>query len=295
MAGKYDNYFKDYENQVKSSVFTGYADKQMNWISTSKDSPLIYVQLLQDELLPVPFHSYVELSNGKHARFACRKFIHEECKLCDNLDHLNKEAGARTSYIANAIEFKTAGPRQFVPVMIDYKVSKDTGEEVLKEFPNLNVIKDNDAYTFQKLPKVGVLTGKRAINEALPLVMTQFGQIQGEILCISRSGQGLETKYTAMRIDDSNLNLDSEPVKAAIELSKNIEDYIDDYISEDKVKSAFPSFFNDAKTSEQSSNDSEAKNDSAAYEDADTLIDTNSMSDKEMEDMIAKMYNGSSN
>ena len=53
MAGKYDNYFKDYENQVKSSVFTGYADKQMNWISTSKDSPLIYVQLLQDELLPV--------------------------------------------------------------------------------------------------------------------------------------------------------------------------------------------------------------------------------------------------
>ena len=294
MAGKYDNYFKEYENQVKNSVFTGYADKQMNWISTSKTSPLVYVQLLQDELLPVPFHSYVELPNGKHASFACRKFIREECKLCDNLEHLNKDARAKTSYIANAIEFKTAGPRQFVPVMIDYKVSKDTGEEVLREFPNLNVIKDNDAYTFQKLPKVGVLTGKRAVNEALPLVMTQFGQVQGEILCISRSGQGLETKYTAMRIDDSSLNLDSEPVKAAIKLSKNIEDYIDDYISESKVKSAFPGFFDDAKAFEQFNDDDKAEEDHSASE-KEASTDTDSMSDKEMEDMIAKMYNGLGN
>lgn len=243
MTSKYAEAARRYSERTQ---FSGFGDKTLKFIGLSKKKPKTYIQLLSEELMPVPMHNYIEVQgkNGTTRRmsFVCRSFIDQPCYICDN--HIDQNDTPRKRMIGLAIEYEREG-KSYRPIYEDITVSSEAGEKIAEKYPDLRPEIDSDRYIFKDMPRVGVLDGNRSIDDDLALFMTETGSVNDCIFLIARQGEGLNTTYSAQRIADSPIDMedtDSEETQAtlaAIEMAMSVDDYIDTYIAQERYDSAF--------------------------------------------------------
>lgn len=290
MVSKYAAAAKEYDEKTK---FSSFGDKTLNFIGLTKKKPKTYVQLISDELLPVPTHNYIEVKgdNGviRHMSFICRDFIKEPCYICDN--GLDPNKTPRKRMIGLAIEFEKDG-RNYRPVCEDVVVSAKTGQAMAEKYTFLRPEIDNDRYTFKDMPKVGILDGNRSIDDGLAIIMTETGSINDCIFLIARKGEGLQTTYSAQRMSDSPIDFDDDDdeltklVNASIDMSMSVDDYIDSYISQERYDWAFGLKGDKRKTSR----DDDRGADAARSRNDDDDDDDEDDEDVDIDTMFSKSY-----
>lgn len=293
MTSKYAAAAKEYDEKTK---FTGVSDKALNFIGLTKKKPKTYVQLLSDELLPVPTHNYIEVpGNGggtRHMSFVCRSLIKEPCYICDK--GLDPNDRPRKRMIGQAIEFEKDG-REYRPVREDIVVTPETGAAIAEKYPDLRPEIEPDRYTFRDMPRVGILDGNRSIDDGMAIILTEEGSINDCVFLIARKGEGLQTTYSAMRMADSPIDFDADDdeltqeVRAAIEMSMSVDDYIDAYISEERVRRAFGLDSDDGRGGRDDDGD-EAPRGRSRRRPADDEDDDDSDDDVDIDQMFAKSF-----
>lgn len=292
MTSKYASFAKKYDEET---TFTPISDKVMNFLNISKKNPTMSLLMLQDELLPIPMHDFVEVSPGTNRNFICRGLINEECPFCDGRltsDHVKLKP--KKTFVGQAVKFKSLGRGKTEVEYMDYRVRKQTGDELLKKYPDLKYSKDDDSYTFEHLPTVGIFFARKTVNDQLPAIIVEWGDIKTVVIKVTRTGERLETKYSVQGLSEpEDIDLNSQELKAAVELSKSVDEYIDDYISADRIKRIFSSSTNaassDSTAAHQQGEDpwkSVAKEE-ASEEKTETKPE---MSDEEVDAKIAAMF-----
>ena len=299
-SSKYADAAKRYDERTK---FSGVSDKTLKFITNTKKEPKIYIQLLSEGLLAVPMHNFVEVKgsdgNTHKMSFVCQSLIDRPCYICDNglaVDQYNKDGKPRKRMVGLAIQFEKSG-KKYTPVREDIVVTPETGKRIAKKYPDLSPKIDEDRYTFTDMPKVGILDTNKSVDDGLALIMTETGSVNDCIFLIARTGEGLQTSYSAQRLSDSPIDFDegddelTQEVMASIEMSMSVDDYIDAYISEDRLKSAF-GLDSDGSSKNRRSSDRDDEDEDVDDEDVDDDDDSDDDDDDDvdMDAMFAKSY-----
>lgn len=263
MTSKYAQSIAEYREQVKSQQ--SFTNGNLNFIGVTKANPKIYVQLLSNELVPIPMHQFVPVPQDdgtfKNSNFICRKFVHDDCYICD---HMKTDKGEPLKPKTVNIVLAAQLADKSTPVYEDVTADKKTAESIFEQFDeadlsNINAVEEGDNIIFKDLPKVGVLQANRTMDQYFALTLSEAGSIDDRSFMIKREGTGLQTKYSIMSVGDAPLDPDDVKLKIALAIHMSLDDYIDVFISKTRYDNAFSlsdlSEKKDDEDSEEESND----------------------------------------
>lgn len=243
MTSKYAKSIAEYREQVKNQQ--SFTNGNLNFIGVTKAKPKIYVQLLSNDLVPIPMHQFVPVQQDdgtfKSSNFICRRFIHEDCYICDNMKTDKGEPlKPKTVNIVLAAQLADKS----TPMYEDVTTDKKTAESIFEQFneadlANVNAIEEGDSIVFKNLPKVGVLQANRTMDQYFALTLSEAGSIDDRSFMIKREGTGLQTKYSIMSVGDAPLDPDDVRLKIALAIHMSLDDYIDVFISKARYNNAF--------------------------------------------------------
>lgn len=246
VRSKYAAQIEKYDQESQSSSFSG-GDFNLNFISVTKKEPKVYVQILEDRLIPIPLYSFVDCPDGKKRSFIDRSFVGKEDVI--------KPLGLKTPWgpltavrtcIGVAAQWDRDEEHRYVPMHEDVKVSSEKADEVLKNHPKWakKVIREDGEdgdVTFPDLPKVGILQVNRTVDQNLGVMASELEGLDSALICIKRTGEGKDTRYNTLNIKGLPAPGDDEfpeDLQVAIELSATVDQYIDTFISDDRYRAA---------------------------------------------------------
>ena len=279
MTSKYASNFKSYREQVAAQQNFSNSGN-LNFIGVTKKSPKIYVQLMGNELFPVPIHQYVPVpqddGSTKSSSFICRHFVGDDCYICnnvkDNNGNLVKPKAVHLAIVAQLEnKTKTVDGRVTayrIPAYEDAKVSQKKADELLEKFDadalndaGIEMIEDGDNVVFTHIPRVGVLQANKTMDNYFALTLSETGSIDDRAFMIKRDGEGLNTKYSIMAVGDAPIDPDDIGLQLALSIHMTIDDYIDMFISESRYNRAFNLESNEEDSGDDQVDDSESQED----------------------------------
>lgn len=248
-TSKYEAQIEKYDQESQQQNFGG-GDFNLNFISITKKEPKVYIQVLAPKLIPVPMYSFVECPDGKKRSFIDRSFVGKEDVI--------KGLGLKTPWgplkptrtcIAVAAQWTRNENHRYVPIREDVRVDAQRAEDVLSRHPKWRkkVVPGADGsdgpedYTFPDVPRVGIFQANRMVDQQLATMAAEFGSLDNELFAVKRTGEGTNTRYTAMNIKELPSPDDEEfpeDLQIAVELHATIDEYIDTFISDDRYRSA---------------------------------------------------------
>lgn len=247
VKSKYAAQIEKYDAESQSSGYSG-GSFNLNFISVTKKEPKIYVQILEDRLIPVPIYSFVDCPDGKKRSFIDRSFVGKEDVI--------KPLGLKTPWgplkpvrtcIGMAAQWTRDESHKYLLMREDVKVSAEKAEEVLENHPSWEkkVVRSGDGedeeVTFPNIPRVGILQANRTVDQNLGVLAQEIEGLDSALLLIKRSGEGKDTRYNVMNIRELPKPEDDEfpeDLQIAMELSATVDQFIDTFISDDRYRSA---------------------------------------------------------
>ena len=283
MTSKYASNFKAYREQVKSQQGFN-SSNSLNFIGVSKKNPKIYVQVIGNELFPVPMHTYVpvpqEDGSFKSSTFICRKFVNDSCYICDHLkDGSGNALRPKTVRLALVIQVEGNGANRSI-MREDVKTSKTKAEEIFNkidadavEESGIKILDDGENVIFSNIPRVGILQANKTMDDYFALTLSEAGSIDDRIFMIKRDGEGLATKYAIMSVGDALIGPEDIGLQIALAIHMSIDEYIDMFISEARYNRAFKLEDNESEKheEEQEREADEAEDQSSDDDDEETV------------------------
>lgn len=294
----YSSFLSEYKHKVENAPKRNNASflKPMNFVGISAKSPKMYIQLLQDQLNPVPFHDYHETKDPNvHRSFICKNFIKKHCPICA----MDKDNTVGTKYVAKVITLQKQdvgnNKKKLVPEIIDITTTEEKAKEIAKKYSKLNLAQapsdDGENVVISGLYRIGYIKVTKTVNNAIADIAEELDGIEGQSLVVSRKGEKKETRYAAQALP-SNVKIDEDILAISEELSSTIDDYINMFISDSYYKKNFDIDDDELDTETSSSKEDESKSektdDSYDSDDGTFVDDDDDDSDLDTEDAHEK-------